>query len=130
LKKNLNLLRIFALLTLAIGAGCSLDLVLHAGHRNKSVLLVALFVVWVLSPFVALLAAHAALGLKPVTVRFTLYCLVLFITIVSLVGYSGILTPPGAKPAGVFLVVPLFSWLLIAVVIPIALTRSRKINKN
>jgi hypothetical protein len=126
---TLNLLRIIALFVLAVGALASLYFTLHAGHNNKSVLLVALFVVWVLSPFVALIAAHPIYRLRPPVIRGTLYCLMLVVTLGSLVGYSGALTPAGAKPAGVFLVVPLLSWLLMAIVIPIALSRSR-MNKQ
>jgi hypothetical protein len=111
---------------MVIGALVSLDFTLHAGHNNKSVLLVALFVAWVLSPFCALLIAHAIYRLELPIIRVTLYWLMLIIALGSIVGYSGLLTPAGSKPAGVFLVIPLLSWLLIGVVIPIALSRSRR----
>jgi hypothetical protein len=122
---TLNLLRIIALVVLAVGAGASLNFTLHAGHNNKSMFLVALFVIWVLSPFAALIAALSIYRLRPPVIRVTLYCLMPVITFVSIIGYSGALTPTGSKPAGVFLVVPLLSWLLMAIVIAIALSRSR-----
>jgi len=107
-----------ALLVLMGGAGVSLWLVLRAGSHNGSALLVALFVGWVLSPFAALFIASAVSKTWSVLTRVTLYSLMLFIALGSLVGYSGVLSPPGAKPTGMFLLVPLVSWLLMAIVIP------------
>jgi hypothetical protein len=123
---TLNFLRIMALLVWAVGAGASVVLTLDAGHSNKSTLLVTLFVTWVLSPFVAILAAYAFFRHRSPAIRIPLYCLLLVITLVSLLGYSGVLSPAGAKPAGVFLVVPLLLWIVILIVIPVALSRSRR----
>ena len=44
-----------ALLLPVAGAVGSVGLMLRAGHRNDSPILLALFAIWVLSPFVALL---------------------------------------------------------------------------
>lgn len=131
MKKNfaLNLFRIIALAAWAIGAGISVNLTLYAGHSNKSVLLIALFLLWVLSPFAAILIAHARYRLRQAMVRVAIYSLMLVITIVSLLGYSGWLSPPGARPAGVFLIVPLLLWGLMLIVIPVILSRSRR-NDN
>jgi uncharacterized membrane protein len=54
----------------------------------------------------------------------------LFLTLGSLVSYSGVLSPPGTKPAFVFLVVPLISWLLMAIVIPITASLSRRLSRR
>lgn len=43
---------------LTIGAITSLALMLHAGHRQRSIILVLLFAAWVLSPFFGLVYAH------------------------------------------------------------------------
>jgi hypothetical protein len=127
---TLDLLRIIALLVWAVGAGLSADLTLYAGHKNKSQLLVVLFIVWVLSPFVAILAAHAVFRTRAAMVRVTVYCLMLVITFGSLLGYSGALSPAGAKPAGVFLITPLLLWVVMLIVMPIALSRSRRDNSG
>lgn len=50
----LGLLRAVALIAVVAGAGGSIGLMLWAGHRNPSRLLIVLFAIWVLSPFVAL----------------------------------------------------------------------------
>jgi hypothetical protein len=127
-KKNTNpgFLRIITSLVLLAGAGVSLWLMLYTGRNNKSVLLILLFAGWVLSPFIAMLTANIISKSWPVPTRLTLYILILLLTIGSLLGYSGVLSPQGTKPAFVFLVVPLISWLLIAIIIPIARARARK----
>jgi len=126
-KKSLILyiLHITFLIVVICGAMGSLYFTLHSGRYNKSVLLILLFVIWVLSPFAALAAATIVSKLWPTLIRMTLYSLVLILTIGSLITYSGIIKPPGSKPAFVFLVVPLISWLLIAILF--RLLRKRKI---
>ena len=119
-----------ALVVLLAGAGGSLGLMLYAGRNNDSVLLLVLFATWVLSPFIALVAANVVSERWPVLTRVTLYCLILFLTLGSLVSYSGALSPSGTKPAFVFLIVPLISWLLMAIVIPIAASLSRMLSRR
>lgn len=75
----------------------------------------SMFAVWVLSPFLAFMIAVIVLRHWPYTALRTLYILMIFITIVSLVGYSGILSPPGTKTAFVFLVIPFMSWIIMGV---------------
>jgi len=115
---------------LLAGAVCSLDLTLNAGRNNSSILLLVLFGAWVLSPFTALLLANVISKRWLVLTRATLYCLTLFLTLGSLLGYSGVLRLSGTKPAFVFLVVPFISWLLIIIVIPIAVSLSRKLSRT
>jgi hypothetical protein len=127
LKKFLTpgIIRTIALVVVLIGAVCSLGLMLNAG-RHTPVLLLVLFVGWVLSPFIGLLIANKISKRWSVPTRVTIYCLMLVLTLVSLVSYSGALTPPETKPAFIFLIVPLISWLLILTVIPIA----RRLSRN
>src|SRR5258705_10532634 len=53
----LGLLHAVALSAVVVGAMVSVGLMLWVGHRNPSRILLALFVIWVLSPFMALLLA-------------------------------------------------------------------------
>jgi hypothetical protein len=126
---TLKVFRVIALVVWAIGAGVSVNLTLYAGHNNKSGLLVSLFVVWVLSPFAAMLAAHVFFRRRPPLVKVTVYCLMVAIALVSLLAYSNTLNPFAGKPAAVFLIVPLLLWVVTLVAIPVALSRSRK-NAN
>lgn len=124
---TLNLLHILALAVGLAGALGSLGFVLHAGRNNDSVLLVVLFVIWVLSPFIALIVANLVSMRWPILSRALLYCLIIFITVGSLVCYSGALSFPGKKPAFVFLVVPLLSWIFTVIVISISISLSRRL---
>lgn len=123
---TLSLLRKWALLVMLAGAGGSLGLVLYAGRHNHSILLVVLFVVWVLSPFAALLVASVVSRSWFIPVRVTIYILMVVLPLGSLVGYSGALNQSSTKPAFVFLIIPLVSWLLMAIVIPISAAQSRR----
>ena len=127
---TLKLFRVIALAVWAIGAGVSVNLTLYAGQSNKSVLLVALFVVWVLSPFAAMLAAHVFFRRRPPAVKITVYCLMLVTTFVSILAYSNTLNPFAGKPAAVFLIVPLLLWVLTLVAIPVALSRAQRNSPN
>lgn len=128
LAKTLSIMQAIALIGVSGGAVVSMGLVLHAGRNNNSVLLVTLFVFWVLSPFIALLVVNVVTNSWSVITRVALYPLMIVLTLGSLISYSGV-SPPGTKPAAVFLVVPLISWLLIAIVILItrSLSRSREV---
>jgi len=129
-KKDLtySLLHTIALVLILTGTAGSLWFMFYAGRNNPSFFLMALFVIWVSSPFVALRVAHIISKRWTTPVRLTTYCLIFVLTIGSLVTYSGALSPPGTKPAFVFLVIPLISWLLILSIIPIAVLRSRRLS--
>jgi hypothetical protein len=117
----LGLLRGAALIVVLAGAGGALGLMLHAGRRNDSRILLVLFAIWDLSPFMALVFAGVISKRWPVLTRAALYSVMLVLTLGSLAIYGDVaLGPPRAKTAFVFLVVPLASWLLIAIVVPIA----------
>jgi uncharacterized membrane protein len=127
---TLDLLRIIALVLLLAGAGASLGLTLYAGRKNNSIILIVLFAMWVLSPFVALILANMISKSWHTLTRVTLYCLILIVTLGSLFGYSGVLSPPGAKPAFVFLIIPLLSWFLMATLMLTVRSRSRRLSRR
>ena len=114
----LRSLRAGALIAGAAGAVGSVGLTLYAGRHNDSRLLVALFGIWVLSPFIAVVIASRrwwAFARRP------LYGVSLILTPSSLAMYlHPAWRPPGSGPAFVFLVVPLASWFLLTIVVLIA----------
>ena len=123
----LGLLRAVALIAVVAGAGGSLGLMLRAGRRTPRFLLV-LFVVWVLSPFVALAWANMVSKRWSVPTRATLYCVTLVLALASLAIYGELVSPPPGSPrAFVFVAVPPASWLLMATV-PIAALISRTLS--
>jgi hypothetical protein len=115
--KNIFSFRMMALVILLAGAAGSLGFMFYAGHGQRSVVLIILFTVWVLSPFAGLLIADRSSGRWTVRSRVTLYWLIIVIALGSLMIYSGFLIPFGTKPAFKFLVVPFISWLLLLTVI-------------
>ena len=122
----LGLPRVVALIAVVVGAGGSLGFMLRAG-RNTPRLLLVVFVIWVLSPFVALAWATTVSERWSGLIRATLDCVTLVITLGSLAIYGGLVSPPAGSPgAFVYVVVPPGSWLLMAIVVPIAAFISRR----
>jgi len=113
-------LRKVALVGVIVGALGSIVLTLRAGQQTPRFLLV-FFVIWILSPFVALAWANIVSERWPVLTRVTLYCVTLVITLGSLAMYGKIILPPAGSPRGfVFVIVAPASWLLMAIVVPLA----------
>ena len=92
---------------LGVLVGCALGALastLYTGGNNKSWLLVGMFVVWVLAPFVAL----AALVGRSVA-------LALLIALASLLVYCyAAIGPPVLHRAALYLMVPLASWVVMS----------------
>jgi hypothetical protein len=116
----LSVLRAAALIAVLVGAVGSIGFLTRVGRRAPRFLLV-LFVLWALSPFMALVWANLVSKRWSVVTRATLYTVMLVLTLGSLAIYGAVaLGLSRAKPAAVFLLVPSASWLLIAIVVPIA----------
>jgi hypothetical protein len=124
---SLGVLRAAALIAIVAGAAGSLGLMLFAGRRNPSVFLIALFAVWVLSPFVALAWANMRSTRWSAATRKALYLVTLVLTVGSFALYADVvLRPPRATPASRFLLVPLASWLLMTMGVSTAALISRR----
>lgn len=123
---RLNILRNVALSVALAGAVGAVIITFQGGRNNPSVLLRLLFVIWVLSPFIAFAITDMVSKRWIFIVRRILYILILVVTVGSLIFYSGVLKPKDVKPAFVFLVVPLVSWILLVILILIAVRLSRK----
>ena len=123
-----NLLRIIALIVIFIGAINSLVLMFNVGRNQNSILLIVLFTGLVLSPFIGLFIAHVMSKRWLSKTRLTIYLLIIFIALVSYICYSGALNVPGTKPTFKFLIVPLVSWVLILIIVPIKRKRSDEIK--
>jgi hypothetical protein len=119
-------LRAAALTVAAAGAAGAVGFTLFVGRRNNSRLLLLAFVIWVLSPFAAFVAADAFSRRWPPRWRTALYCVMLAITVVTVAIYGVVaLGAPRPKPAAFFLVVPPASCaaLALAVSIPPLISR-------
>jgi hypothetical protein len=114
-------LRAAALIAVLAGAVGSVGFLLRATNRNPSQLLVVLLAIWVLSPFVALLWANIVSKRWSVLTRVTLSSVMLVVTLSSLAIYEAdALWPRKSQAAFVFIIVPPASWLLSAIVVPLA----------
>jgi hypothetical protein len=128
-KLGTKFLALFALLIGIAGAVISLWLMYNAGRNQPSILLMILFTLWVLSPFIGLLMLNNISKRWIVSVRETLYWLAIIMIILSVTGYSGLFNIPETKTAFVFLVIPFLSWIIIAISFFIARRVSKKREK-
>jgi hypothetical protein len=127
---RLGLLRVSALIAALAGAAGSVGLTLYAGHRvHAPRLLLVLFAMWVLSPFVALVLASVVSKRWPVLTRTTFDSLVLVLTVASLAIYSNVAFGTARPKTAIFVLVPPTSWLLIAIV-PLAALASRRLSRR
>jgi hypothetical protein len=116
-----------AALTAMAGAAASEALMLRVGRRQQSLFLLILFTGWVLSPFIGVLAANFRSKRWTIAAQTALHVTTLFVASVSIAIYSYVaFGPPLAKPASPFLMVPLASWLLLAIAIPLAARVSKR----
>jgi hypothetical protein len=124
-------LRVGSLIAVLVGGGASVGLMLRAGRRNDSRILMALMAIWVASPFIALAWANLVSIRWPGPARRTLYWVMLVLTLASLAvyGMDGV-RPLNAKAAFVFVVVPPASWLLGAMVVLIGRFESRRLSRG
>ena len=111
-RNNTGLVRSLALGVATAGALGSLAFTLQAGGHNVSVILVLLFSVWVLSPYILLIIFCVRSGNWSARARISLYVIMILISLISLLFYGGLIFFSGAKPAFVFLVIPLISWIV------------------
>lgn len=99
------------------GAVGSIALMLRAGQRQQSRILIGLFTIWVLSPFVGLVVANMVSKRWPVMIRAALYGVMLMVSLGSLAIYADdTLGHRRAQAAFVYVVVPPASWLIMAIV--------------
>ncbi len=115
-RNKTGLVRSLALGVATAGALGSLAFTLQAGGHNVSVILVLLFSVWVLSPYILLIIFCVRSGNWSARARISLYVIMILMSLISLLFYGGLIFFFGAKPAFVFLVIPLISWIVCLIV--------------
>jgi hypothetical protein len=118
--RHIDVLRTAALLAVAFGAVTSVTLLLRAGTRNSSlILLVIVFAGWVLLPFAVLGWANLISARWSRATRVTLQCVTLVVALLSIACYSGLVPKPDRSPnVFMFVAVPPLS-LLVTVIVPI-----------
>jgi uncharacterized membrane protein YhaH (DUF805 family) len=111
----MKLWRLITIMVIVVGAIVSLLLMFDAGRDQKSIFLMALFTGWVLAPFIIYTAVTFISQRWSDSAQATLYGLVLFLCVLSLIIYNGTFDVPGTKPAFKFLMAPLVSLTIIVV---------------
>jgi hypothetical protein len=104
-----------AQIALVAGAAGSVTLMLYTGRHNPSILLLTLFFGWVVAPFLVLFLRDRVSKRWPSLAHKSFDILALVLSLASLVTYTGVFNSPTTKPAFIFLVVPLISWVLVVV---------------
>ena len=121
--------RALARVALLAGAAGSMALMLRAGARQRSTLLILLFAGWVLSPFLALALANLRAPRWPPRVQNALYGAMFGVTAVALTVYGSHAVRGTMKAGFVYLFGPAMCWLLIAVVLGAnAIVASRRVE--
>lgn len=108
-----NGFRTVALILLGLGAVGSLYFMFKAGSDQKSILLLGLFTVWVLSPFAGLLFAYRLSKRWTEQMANRLYRAIILLTTASVIVYSRMFPLLPTPPAFPFLAIPFLSWLAI-----------------
>jgi hypothetical protein len=115
------------LLALVMVFGCaagSFILVLTAGKQNHSFLLRAIFLVWVLLPFVAMVVVFLISGQWARAARKNACWLIFLLSLGSLFAYMKLQGVAGTRPAVIFMVIPVLSSALL-VFISLSLAKNR-----
>jgi hypothetical protein len=124
-------LRTLSLVVVAAGAVGSIALMLRAGQRTPRLLLV-LFIIWVLSPFVALVWANNASKRWTAVTRAAVYCVTLVVALGSLMVYGELvdLRPAGSANAFLWVAVPPASLVFLTLVVSLAALISRQRSRR
>lgn len=103
-----------AIVVVTTAAIVSAVLTFYAGRRNPSTLLVAVFALWVVSPFAAFAVAHAISSRWSASARKAMSLAMIGVAAVSVAIYAAMAAELlRMKLGAVFLVVPAASWLVV-----------------
>jgi hypothetical protein len=129
-ERGLRILHTVALIAVITGAIGSVGFMSWVGHRNPSRLLILLFLIWDLSPFIGLIIVDLVSKRWRVITRATLYGVMVILSLGSLALYGDVVLRPRPQPAFMFLVVPAGSWLLMMIAVSIAALVSRRLSRR
>jgi hypothetical protein len=120
--------RVVVSAALAGAAVGSLVYMFRVGGRNPSAVLVALFTGWVLSPFVG--ACVLTIGSKGLSAgrQVSVFFMSLVIATGAVGLYGGAITVVGTRPAFLYLMVPLVSWVLLVLLGVVVVKRRRSLG--
>ena len=104
-----------------LGAGCSAALMIYAGRKSPQALVIALFVVWVVFPFIAMLAAAMWARRWTEPRQRALYRFITATSAISVVIYAlAAFVPIGQRPTPIFVMLAPISLLSLLVTMVLA----------
>jgi len=121
----MNSLGVIRRLAVGVGAGASVGLMWATGRRNPSVLLLAMFAVWVLVPYAVMLVVDRRSDSQAASVQLplTLAAILLAATSIGIYGFVFVSSP--AKAAAPFLILPIAQLLIVAATTFVGRRKSR-----
>jgi len=127
-ERSARLLSIISKVATVVSAIGSVALLLYLGRRNKSIVLMVLFSIWVLAPFVGSLLLNALIAKRGSAIaRTALHVAMLILAFASLALYADtVLRPPVSQPVFRFVLFPVVSCVLIIIVVVTAAFVSRR----
>jgi hypothetical protein len=127
-ERSARLLNIVSKVATVVSAIGSVTLLLYMGRRNKSIVLMVLFSIWVLAPFVGSLLLNALIAKRGSAIeRTALHVAMLILAVASLALYADtVLRPPISQPVFRFVLFPVVSCVLIIIVVVTAAYVSRR----
>jgi hypothetical protein len=122
-----GILAVAALCAVLAGGFGSLVFMHLVGRHNDSTLLVALFTIWVSSPFLANAGLWFAIVRSSLLAKGPYFSAILMVALGSTVVYGfAALGARMAKPAFPFLVTPLVSWIVVGLATASLISKTRK----
>lgn len=107
-------LRGAAMFALAVGATCSATLTVYSGRHNRSFVLVAIFLAWVLAPYAGMFLARTVAERSAAGIAAAMHAGMIALAVFATGIYALVaLNPPVHEAAAPFLVVPAAMWLAI-----------------
>ena len=126
---EVSILGISALLSVAVGGIGSIVFTHLVGRHNNSIVLAVFFSVWVASPFVGNAWVWFTIARSSVLAWSWYYSSMLAVSLGSLVIYGLVaLGARMAKPGFPFLITPLVSWIVVALVTASLLSKIRNMR--
>ena len=123
-------LRTAASVAVVAGAVGSIASMLLVGQRNPSALLLVLFAGWVAGPFLGLAWANTKAVNWSRRAQINVHALTLLIAFASLAVYgNAVVSPAKTRGAFVFLMVPVASWVLAAIVAGVTAFLARRSDR-
>jgi hypothetical protein len=112
--------------SVSIIAGIVSIVLLFNASEHPPIILRTLFIGWVLVPYIGMIIITNITKKRDEKSQRLIFYSLISLSLLSMIAFTGIFRPENSKPAFTWLIVPLVSWIIIAIILLI----SKKIEKN